>query len=103
MASTPVAAASATAGGKVLNATCQPTSASTSTVEDMESVLWVPASATLVIRVIIVKKVRRTDTKGYICYKLSYVIRCSAEHFNTALHYFELLTFRNLMKTSLHN
>lgn len=62
MASTPVAAASATAGGKVLSVMCQPTSASTSTVEDMASVLREPASATLVIRVIIVKKVRRTDT-----------------------------------------
>lgn len=58
MDSIPVAAASATAGGKALSATCQPISASTSTVEDMASALWVPASAILVIREITVRKVR---------------------------------------------
>lgn len=72
MASTLVAAASATVGGKGLSATCQPTSALTSTVEDMASALWAPASAILVIRAITVRKVRiffpRTDTKGYVGY-----------------------------------
>lgn len=64
MASIPVAAASATAGGKAPSATCQPTSASTSTVEDMASALWVPASAILVIRAIIVRKVRLIPYKN---------------------------------------
>lgn len=58
MASTRVAAASATAAGKGQSATCQPTSASTSTVEDTASALWGPASVILVIRVTTVKKVR---------------------------------------------
>lgn len=57
MASTPAAAASATAGGKALSVTCQPTSALTSTVEDTASALWAPASAIPVIRAIIVRKV----------------------------------------------
>lgn len=64
MASTPVAAASATAGGKALSVMCQPTSASTSTVEDMASALWALASAILVIKAIIVRKVRITYSKN---------------------------------------
>lgn len=63
MASTPVDAANATAGGKALSATSQPTNASTSTVEGTASALWVPASAILVIRAITVRKVRKTSSK----------------------------------------
>lgn len=58
MASTRVVAASATAGGKALSVMCQTTSALISTVEDTAFALWVPVSATLVIKEIIVKKVR---------------------------------------------
>lgn len=63
MASTPVDAASATVGGKALSATCHPTSASTSTVEGTAFALWVPASAILAIKAIIVRKVRIISSK----------------------------------------
>lgn len=61
MASILEGAASVTAGGKVLSAMCLPTSALTSTAEDMVSATLVPAPVILVIRVITVKKVRMTS------------------------------------------
>lgn len=64
-------AASAIAGGKALSVMFQTTSALTSTVEDMAFASWVPVSATLVIKEIIVKKVSiilipRKEMKRYI-------------------------------------
>lgn len=64
MASTPVAVASATVDGKALSVMCQQTSALISTVEDMASALWEPASVILVIKVITVRKVRIMSFKN---------------------------------------
>lgn len=101
-ASTPVVAASAIAGGKALSVMCQTTSALISTVEDTAFALWVPVSATLVIKEIIVKKVRiisSSKREEKVHYPIGSSLLTCCESLDTALHNFLSLRFFSLTKT----